>query len=111
MASSCSTRCPIETMPLRHELIDSLRLVKAKDWDALHDSRNPFVAHAFLDGLERHDCIRETWGWTPRHLTLWEGDRLVAAAPGYLRSEEHTSELQSLMRNSYAVFCLKKKNT
>src|SRR3546814_1545250 len=28
----------------------------------------------------------------------------------YGRSEEHTSELQSLMRNSYAVFCLKKKN-
>src|SRR3546814_3520141 len=27
----------------------------------------------------------------------------------YRRSEEHTSELQSLMRNSYAVFCLKKK--
>src|SRR3546814_10389929 len=27
------------------------------------------------------------------------------------RSEEHTSELQSLMRNSYAVFCLKKKTT
>src|SRR3546814_9650624 len=29
---------------------------------------------------------------------------------GCLRSEEHTSELQSLMRISYAVFCLKKKN-
>src|SRR3546814_2343127 len=29
---------------------------------------------------------------------------------GKLRSEEHTSELQSLMRTSYAVFCLKKKN-
>src|SRR3546814_8786094 len=28
-----------------------------------------------------------------------------------VRSEEHTSELKSLMRNSYAVFCLKKKNT
>src|SRR3546814_2026382 len=27
----------------------------------------------------------------------------------FLRSEEHTSELQSLMRNSYAVFCLKQK--
>src|SRR3546814_5249404 len=27
------------------------------------------------------------------------------------RSEEHTSEIQSLMRNSYAVFCLKKKKT
>src|SRR3546814_2119793 len=35
-----------------------------------------------------------------------EGYQLVAG-----RSEEHTSELQSLMRISYAVFCLKKKNT
>src|SRR3546814_9430599 len=34
---------------------------------------------------------------------------LAAAGPG--RSEEHTSELESLMRISYAVFCLKKKNT
>src|SRR3546814_2262543 len=31
--------------------------------------------------------------------------------PGLPRSEEHTSELQSLMRISYAVFCLKKKKT
>src|SRR3546814_4285598 len=33
-----------------------------------------------------------------------------AAANCVSRSEEHTSELQSLMRTSYAVFCLKKKN-
>src|SRR3546814_2690783 len=32
-------------------------------------------------------------------------------ALGGIRSEEHTSELQSLMRNSYAVFCLKKKRS
>src|SRR3546814_9650977 len=32
-----------------------------------------------------------------------------AKSGGILRSEEHTSELQSLMRISYAVFCLKKK--
>src|SRR3546814_6518437 len=35
----------------------------------------------------------------------------VFAPAGAKRSEEHTSELQSLMRISYAVFCLKKKNT
>src|SRR3546814_7139597 len=35
----------------------------------------------------------------------------AAALRSCLRSEEHTSELQSLMRISYAVFCLKKKNT
>src|SRR3546814_1627732 len=34
----------------------------------------------------------------------------LPAVPSVRRSEEHTSELQSLMRISYAVFCLKKKN-
>src|SRR3546814_1508864 len=37
------------------------------------------------------------------------GDVDFADAMGHVRSEEHTSELQSLMRISYAVFCLKKK--
>src|SRR3546814_10649938 len=37
------------------------------------------------------------------------GDERGAGAPRR-RSEEHTSELQSLMRSSYAVFCLKKQN-
>src|SRR3546814_7900430 len=36
-------------------------------------------------------------------------EQLARAEPGAVRSEEHTSELQSLMRISYAVFCLKKK--
>src|SRR3546814_3677600 len=36
---------------------------------------------------------------------------LSVCAAGRIRSEEHTSELQSLMRISYAVFCVKKKRT
>jgi len=70
-------------------ILGALSEVAATQWDALHDGRNPFVAHAFLEGLERHDCLREQWGWTPRHLTLWEGDELVAAAPGYLKENSH----------------------
>src|SRR3546814_6067713 len=42
------------------------------------------------------------------HKLLSEADAVVTYN-GDRRSEEHTSELQSLMRNSYAVFCLKKK--
>src|SRR3546814_4929971 len=40
-----------------------------------------------------------------------ERSRGERVEPRGLRSEEHTSELQSLMRISYAVFCLKKKKT
>ena len=70
-------------------ILDSLAQVPAADWDALDDSGNPFVRHAFLEGLERHGCLRADWGWTPRHLTLWEGGRLLAAAPGYLKTNSH----------------------
>src|SRR3546814_3814841 len=38
-----------------------------------------------------------------------DGAELGVRRAGRIRSEEHTSELQSLMRISYAVFCLKKK--
>src|SRR3546814_6307250 len=46
-----------------------------------------------------------------RHLHRAETARTFRMRRGDVRSEEHTSELQSLMRISYAVFCLKKKKT
>src|SRR3546814_10309121 len=46
-----------------------------------------------------HVCLRD----------ILDPSRRVTLVPSALRSEEHTSELQSLMRISYAVFCLKKK--
>src|SRR3546814_4481470 len=52
--------------------------------------------------MDRH----QRWGWytTPRAMGKFTFNENH-------RSEEHTSELQSLMRISYAVFCLKKKQT
>lgn len=70
-------------------IVSRLADVPAAQWDALHDGRNPFVYHAFLAGLEQHGCLRAQWGWTPRHLTLWEGEELVAAAPAYLKENSH----------------------
>ncbi|MDH5833713.1 GNAT family N-acetyltransferase [Luteimonas kalidii] len=62
--------------------------IPAQSWDALHDE-HPFVSHAFLHGLEAHACLRPDWGWTPHHLGLWDGDRLLAAAPAYLKTNSH----------------------
>src|SRR3546814_10825516 len=60
----------------------------------------------------RRRQVRRTALWRPAPAGDRAGDvhRSGAAVPGR-RSEEHTSELQSLMRISYAVFCLKKKKT
>jgi predicted N-acyltransferase len=58
-------------------------------WNALLPDDNPFVRHAFLGGIERHGCIDAHKGWQPHHLGLYEGERLVAAAPLYLKGNSH----------------------
>src|SRR3546814_10461828 len=70
--------------------------------------------------------LRAVAAWSHLHRAhfewVWDGDnvwivqldflapRTNGVQPDSLRSEEHTSDLQSLMRISYAVFCLKKKH-
>src|SRR3546814_10713370 len=66
----------------------------------------------FLDHLHCKDV--DALGCSTRQEAI-EGQRIVPYLTGgvarvVLRSEEHTCELQSLMRKSYAVFCLKKNN-
>lgn len=70
-------------------IIGALSEIEAAQWDALHDGRNPFVAHAFLSGLETQGALLARNGWSARHLTLWDGDVLIAAAPGYLKNNSH----------------------
>jgi predicted N-acyltransferase len=61
----------------------------AAAWDALRADANPFVSHAFLHALESSGCIRPDWGWQAHHLGLYEDNRLVAAAPLYLKGNSH----------------------
>src|SRR3546814_999249 len=65
------------------------------------------------DELARLDQVRGSYGndATLGDMTGSNNDISRFAARGSMRSEEHTSELQSLMRISYAVFCLTKKKT
>src|SRR3546814_3740494 len=62
----------------------------------------------FRSGLSNRPTVGFRRSSVPRH---WPPARAGRAPSRGSRSEEHTSELQSLMRISYAVFCLKKKKT
>src|SRR3546814_3492641 len=80
--------------------------------DTLFPYTTLFRSQAIDDGAERHGpifghilCAQHEDKAPP----LFDTDRDVADEDRGPRSEEHTSELQSLMRISYAVFCLKKK--
>lgn len=56
-------------------------------WNGLVDERSsPFVEHAWLSCLEEAGCVGMGAGWIPRHLALYDGDELVAAAPAYVKT-------------------------
>src|SRR3546814_537890 len=67
-------------------------------------TRTEIAAEIAASGAAPHGPAGAVYPGTCRMLGAAERTRRMAATP---RSEEHTSELQSLMRNSYAVLCLK----
>jgi len=76
---------------LQLRVLDAISDVAPPTWDALTsheaDLATPFVRHAFLAALEDSGSASPRTGWRPRHLTLWRGARLVAAAPAYAKSD------------------------
>jgi predicted N-acyltransferase len=72
------------------EVHGSIRELPEAEWDALaaheRDVASPFVRHAFLAAAEESGSASRRAGWSPRHLALRRGGRLVAGAPAYVRT-------------------------
>lgn len=76
----------------RTRILSSLASVAQKEWDALlalQPERNPFLSHAFLEALHASGAASQASGWQPQFLTLWQGDRLAAAMPLYLKAHSY----------------------
>ena len=77
-------------LPLTLRVHRAITDVPQPAWDALLDDAGvPFLEWEFLAALEETGCAAPAAGWHPRHLTLWRGARLVAAAPAYLKDDSH----------------------
>src|SRR3546814_2717857 len=90
--------CPIKGQPPSQPRI--IRLSPAKSYSPLPLEEGSKSLSIRRRLLSRQLLIGETG---------WQNCCVAQTAALVFRSEEHTSELQSLMRNSYAVFCLKQK--
>src|SRR3546814_5662819 len=87
--------------------------MRISDWSSDVCSSDLFVLKRLSTASQRRDALRAHGPVTAAHLgdpaaftgcTIGIGER---QGPDFVRSEEHTSELQSPMRLSFAVFCLK----
>ncbi|MFZ3124062.1 MAG: GNAT family N-acetyltransferase [Acidovorax sp.] len=66
--------------------------VDASAWNALLAQQShptPFMRHEYLAALHESQSAVPHTGWTPRFMTLWEGDMLVAACPLYIKSHSY----------------------
>src|SRR3546814_7438069 len=96
-----------ESMRIHSRPIDLVDLIEQVRDDYWALSRQRHIAVTF-----EHDAALAYTGGDASTLARAFGnliDNAIKYSPDNTRSEEHTSELQSLMRSSYAVFCLKKK--
>src|SRR3546814_10275528 len=93
-------RCCMEIIVPRTLLCQAVEIGR-RDWPA----KGAGCAEAHIVSHDQQDVRRVLW----RLYQLRPDRRGLIQSRFHHRSEEHTSELQSLMRNSYAVFCLKKK--
>lgn len=75
---------------MRTRVCESIDALPASAWDALETGRNPFLSHAFLAALERHDCVGPRFGWYPRHLVCEDQQGgLIGALPLYLKDNSY----------------------
>jgi predicted N-acyltransferase len=79
------------TAARRARIVQSIAEIDAAAWDACANpgapiADNPFLAHAFLDALERSGSATARTGWQPFHLVLDDGnDEIVGVVPMYLK--------------------------
>jgi predicted N-acyltransferase len=64
---------------------DSLASIKADEWNLLIGNDNPFARHEFLYAMEKHEAVGEKYGWIPQYLLAYDDEKLIGAAPMYLK--------------------------
>jgi predicted N-acyltransferase len=79
-------------MDYRTHIVSSLAEVGQPEWDALlarQAQPNPFLSYAFLHALHESGSACTATGWTPQFIVLYQGERLVAALPLYVKSHSY----------------------
>jgi len=70
---------------LQVKVIQNMSEVDRDKWDALVGDGSPFLEWDWLACLEEARCVTSRSGWQPQHLTVYDGGRLIAACPLYLK--------------------------
>jgi len=76
-------------MTIDVSIIGAINEVTADEWNQLVDSDNPFARFEFLNALEQHHCVGQTYGWLPQHIIVKENNQIIGASPMYLKNNSY----------------------
>ena len=83
-------RMPDGRVEITVKIIDKIRDIPSKDWDACAGEDNPFVTHAFLSALEESGSVTNNTGWLPQHILVYgENNQIAACMPIYLKNHSY----------------------
>ncbi|MBN8221586.1 MAG: GNAT family N-acetyltransferase [Spirochaetes bacterium] len=74
---------------LTFKRLTSLSGISPTEWNALVEAGNPFMRYEFLAALEETGCTGKRSGWQPAFTAAFDGDKLVAVIPAYLRADSY----------------------
>lgn len=76
-------------MTIEISIIGAINEVTADEWNQLVDDDNPFARFEFLNALEQHHCLGQSYGWLPQHIIIKENNCLIGASPMYLKNNSY----------------------
>jgi len=74
---------------MKTKLHQSILDFASDDWNRLLENRYPFMRHEFLAALEQNQCTGERFGWLPKHIAAYDGDKLVGVLPMYEKDNSY----------------------
>ena len=71
------------------KIVESITEVDKDSYNAIQDKNHPFFDYEFLYSLEKSGCIGRMTSWDPRYILLFDGEKLVASLPFFIKTDSY----------------------
>jgi predicted N-acyltransferase len=68
---------------------DTISGIDRDIYNDIIDSENPFLEYEFLEAMEKSGCVGPYTAWNPRHIVLYDGNRIAGAVSAYIKTDSY----------------------
>jgi predicted N-acyltransferase len=68
---------------------DNISAIDPDLYNNIIDRENPFLEYEFLEAMEKSGCVGPHTPWNPRHIVLYDGNRITGAISAYIKTDSY----------------------